>query len=89
MACHCALITGCINVILQGHKEQDLGCGMTSFLFHFEKDGASTSLIKIAGRNRLFSLLGFEAQLIENLLPLRLEDDELYFNARPEYAQFL
>ncbi len=28
------------------------------------------SLIKIAGRNRIFSLLGIEAKLIENLLPL-------------------
>ncbi len=28
------------------------------------------SLIKIAGRNRIFSSLGIEAKLIENLLPL-------------------
>ncbi len=31
------------------------------------------SLIKIAGRNRIFSPLGIEAKLIENLSPLRLE----------------
>ncbi len=35
------------------------------------------SLIKTAGRNRIFSPLGIEAKLIENLLPLGLEDDEL------------
>ncbi len=28
------------------------------------------NLIKIAGRNRIFSSLGIEAKLIENLLPL-------------------
>jgi hypothetical protein len=59
---------------------------MTSFLCHFEQNGASMSLIKIAGRNRIFSSLGIEAKLIENLLPLGLEDDELHFNKRPEYA---
>ena len=47
------------------------------------------SLIKIAGRNRIFSPLGIEAKLIENLAPLRLEDDELHFNKRPEYAQLV
>ncbi len=35
------------------------------------------SVIKIAGQNRIFSSLGIEAKLIENLLPLGLEDDEL------------
>ena len=35
------------------------------------------SLVKIAGLNRIFSPLRIEAKLIENLLPLRLEDDEL------------
>ncbi len=30
-----------------------------------------------------------EAKLIENLLPLGLEDDELHFNRRPEYAKLL
>ncbi len=35
------------------------------------------SLVKIAGLNRIFSQLRIEAKLIENLLPLRLEDDEL------------
>ena len=45
------------------------------------------SLIKIAGRYfRIFSSLGIEAKLIENLLPLGLEDDELHLNKRPEYA---
>ncbi len=44
------------------------------------------SLIKIAGRNRIFSWLGIEAELIENLLLLGLEDDELHFNKPPEYA---
>ena len=43
------------------------------------------SLIKIAGRNCIFSPFGIEAKLIENLLPLGLEDDELHFNKRPEY----
>ena len=44
------------------------------------------SLIKISGQNRMFLLLRIEVKLIENLLPLRLEDDELHFNKRPEYA---
>ena len=44
------------------------------------------SPIKIAGRNRLFSPLGIEAKLIENLLPMGFEDDELHFNKRPERA---
>ncbi len=44
------------------------------------------SLIKIAGRNRVVSSFGFEAKLIENLLPLGLEHDEHHFNKRPEYA---
>ena len=35
------------------------------------------SLIKIAGQSRIFSLLGIEAKLTENLLPLGLKDDEL------------
>ncbi len=30
-------------------------------------------LLKIAGRNRIFSPLGIEAKLIENLLPLGLD----------------
>ncbi len=47
------------------------------------------SLIKIAGRNRIFSSLGIEAELIENLLPLGLEHDEYHFNKRPEYAKLL
>ncbi len=44
------------------------------------------SLIKIAGRNRIFSPLGIETRLIENVLPVGLEDDGLHFNKRPEYA---
>ena len=44
------------------------------------------SLIKIADRNKIFSPLSIETKLIENLLPLGLEDDELHFNKRPEYA---
>ncbi len=51
-----------------------------------DQNGASTSPPKIAGRNRIFSPLGIEAKLIENLLPLGLEDDELHFNKQPEYA---
>ncbi len=34
------------------------------------------SLIKIAGRNRIFSSLGIEAKPIENLLPVGLEQNE-------------
>ena len=44
------------------------------------------SLLKIAGQNRIFSPLRIKAKLIENLLPLGLEDDELHLNRRPEYA---
>ena len=58
---------------------------MTCFLCHFEQNRASISLLKIAGQN-LFSPLIIEAKLIENLLPLGLEDDKLHFNKRPEYA---
>ncbi len=44
-------------------------------------------LIKIACRNRIFSSLRIEAKLTKlNLLPLGLENDELHFNKRPEYA---
>ena len=43
-------------------------------------------VLKIAGRNRIISQLRIEAKLIENLLPLGLEDDELHVNKRPEYA---
>ncbi len=49
-------------------------------------NGASMNLIKIAGRNRIFSSLRIEAKLIENLLPLGLEHDEHHFNKRPKYA---
>ncbi len=38
------------------------------------------SRIKIAGRNRIFSPLGIETKLIENLHPLGLEHDALHFN---------
>ena len=62
---------------------------MTIFLCHFEQNGATTNLFKIAGRNRIFSPLRIEAKLIENLLPLGLEDDELHFNKQPEYALIL
>ncbi len=58
-------------------------------LCHFEQNRASMSLLKITGRNHIFSPLGIEAKLIENLLPLGLDDDELHFNKRPEYAKFL
>ena len=44
------------------------------------------SLIKLAGRNRIFSPLGTEAKRIENLLPLGLEDDAFHLNKGPEYA---
>ncbi len=44
------------------------------------------SLIKIAGRNRIFSSLEIEAKLMKNLLPLGLEHDELHINKRSEYA---
>ncbi len=43
----------------------------------------------ITGLNRIFSLLGIEAKLIENSLSLGLEHDELHFNKRPEYAELL
>ena len=59
---------------------------MTSFLCHFEQNGASMSLSKIAGRNRIFSPLRIEAKLIENLLSLGLEDGGLHFNKLTEYA---
>ncbi len=42
------------------------------------------SLLKIAGQIRRFSPLRTDAKLIENLLPLGLEDDELHINKRPE-----
>ena len=71
---------------MHGHKEQGLSCWMTYFLCHFEQNGVTMSLIKSAGWNHVFSPLGFETKSIENLLPLGLEDDELYFNKRPEYA---
>ena len=57
---------------------------MTSCLCHFEQNRATTSLLKIAGPNRIFSLLTIEDELIENLIPLGHEDDELHFNKRPE-----
>ncbi len=44
------------------------------------------SLIKIACRNKVFSPKGIEAKLIKNLLPLRLGNDALHFNKRPEYV---
>ena len=44
------------------------------------------SLLKIADRNRILSPLRIEAKLIENLLPVGLEDDELHFNKRSEYT---
>ncbi len=41
------------------------------------------SLIKIAGRNRIFSwCMGIDAKLIENLLPLGREHDEHHINKR-------
>ncbi len=43
-------------------------------------------LLKIAGRNRIFLPLRIEDKPIEDLLPLGLDDDELHFNKRPEYA---
>ena len=46
-------------------------------LCHFKQNGASMSLIKIGGRNRIFLPLGNEAKLIENLFPLGLKNDEL------------
>ncbi len=47
------------------------------------------SLLKIAGRNCIFSPLRLiEAKLIENLLPLGLKDDELHFNKEPEYDSY-
>ncbi len=36
------------------------------FLCHFEQNVASMSLLKIAGRNRIFSPLRIEAKRIEN-----------------------
>ena len=46
------------------------------------------SLLKIWGRNRVFSPLRIEAKLIENLLHLGLKDDELHFNKEPEYDSY-
>ena len=63
-------------------KSKVLAVEKQVILGHFEQNGASISLIKIAGRNRIFSPL----KLIKNLLPLGLEDDELHFNKRPENA---
>ncbi len=59
---------------------------MRSFFVRFWAKGGTMSLIKIAGRNRMFAPLRIGAKLIENLLPLGLEDDELHFNKRPEHA---
>ncbi len=42
------------------------------------------SLLKIAGRNRIFSPLRIEAKRMESLLTLGLEDDVLHFNKRPD-----
>ena len=54
---------------------------------HFGQYGASMELLKIAGRNCIFSPLGIEAKPIENLLwCMGLDDDELHFKKRPEYA---
>ncbi len=44
------------------------------------------SLLKIAGRIRIFSPLSIEAKHTENVLPLGLVGDELHFRKRPEYA---
>ncbi len=44
------------------------------------------SLIKIAGRNHIFSPLGIETKRIENLLSLGPEYVELHFNKRFEYV---
>ena len=44
----------------------------------FDVQNGPYSLIKIAGRNRVFSPLGIDAKPIENLHPLGLEDDELH-----------
>ena len=59
---------------------------MTSLLCHFDENGASICVLKNAGRNYIYSSLKIEAKLIENLVPLGLENDELQFNKRPEYA---
>ncbi len=59
---------------------------VTSFLCHFEQNRASISLLKIAGGNRIFSLLRIKAKPIENLLRLGLGEDELHFKKRSEYA---
>ncbi len=40
------------------------------FFCHVEESGASMSLMKIAGRNRIFSPSGIEAKPFENLLSL-------------------
>ena len=42
------------------------------------------SLLKLAGRNRIFSPSGTDAKRNENLLPMGLEDHELRLNKRPE-----
>ncbi len=68
--------------------DKDPGLRIESFAI-IKLRGVTTKykiLIKIVNRNRLFSPLRIEAKLIENLLPLELEEDALDFNKRPEYA---
>ncbi len=67
-------------------KSKVLAVEWQVFLCPFKQNGTSMRLTKIAGRNRIFSSLGIETKLIENLLPLGLEDDELHFSKRQEYA---
>ncbi len=67
-------------------KSKVLAVEWQVFLCRFEQNKVGISLIKIAGRNRIFSSLRIEAKLIENLLSLGLKDDELHFNKRPEHA---
>ncbi len=57
---------------------------MTSFFVPF-----SAKRSNYKHNNGIFSPLRIEAKPIENLLSLGLEDDELHFNKRPEYAYLL
>ena len=45
-------------------------------------------LLKVDGRSRIFSALRIEAKLIENLLPLGLEDDKFTSKNGPNISNY-
>ncbi len=60
LACHCALITGCMNVIflhILVIKIRVSAVEWDGFLCHFGKNGTNRRTIKIVSRNQIFSLL--------------------------------